>query len=188
MGASKTAQKQATRQRLYGALMELWANQPLAEVSVVELADRAGVSRMAFYRNCGTKEQVVEFYLDDLFGQYLQEMRAMTDLSVRSFTYRFFLNFEEHASLIAYLRRDGLEALLLRKFDQYLRQIVAQQLHHLRASTLEEGYLLDFVAGGLFKTLMAWSDEGMERPVAEVARKTSQLILRITGGEAVAAP
>ena len=107
MGASKTAQKQATRQRLYGALMELWANQPLAEVSVVELADRAGVSRMAFYRNCGTKEQVVEFYLDDLFGQYLQEMRAMTDLSVRSFTYRFFLNFEEHASLIAYLRRDG---------------------------------------------------------------------------------
>ena len=69
MGASKTAQKQATRQRLYGALMELWANQPLAEVSVVELADRAGVSRMAFYRNCGTKEQVVEFYLDYLFGQ-----------------------------------------------------------------------------------------------------------------------
>lgn len=183
MGASKTLQKQATRQHLYDALLVLWRNQPLAEISVVELTERAGVSRMAFYRNCGTKERVVEFYLDNLFGRYLQEMRAMTDLSVRSFAYRFFLNFEEHAELLAYLRRDGLETVLLRKFDQYLRQIVAQQLVRLRPSVLEEDYLLDFVAGGLFKTLMAWSDEGMERPVAEVARQTCQLILRVTGGE-----
>ena len=46
-------------ERLTGALLELLEEKPLADISVSELCDRAGVGRTSFYRNYQEKEDIL---------------------------------------------------------------------------------------------------------------------------------
>lgn len=57
---------QLTRESLMTALMQLLASQPLDKISVTELTQRAGVSRMAYYRNYAS----INAILQDLCNQF----------------------------------------------------------------------------------------------------------------------
>ena len=58
------------KQQLTRALLELLQKKTLAEISVSELTERAGVGRVSFYRNFHTKE-------DNFEGRVGQAHRAM---------------------------------------------------------------------------------------------------------------
>ena len=57
---SNSESNHIVRESLKMAIMQLMADKPLAEISITELVKRAGVSRSAFYRNYGSKENLVE--------------------------------------------------------------------------------------------------------------------------------
>lgn len=48
------------KQQLTQALLELLQKKTLAEISVSELTERAGVGRVSFYRNFHTKEDILK--------------------------------------------------------------------------------------------------------------------------------
>ena len=49
-----------TRECLCTAMMRLMSNTPLDRITIAEIVELAGVSRMAFYRNYGTKEALAK--------------------------------------------------------------------------------------------------------------------------------
>ena len=57
---SNEESNQLTRECLCTALMKLMGDSALEEISINAIVDLAGVSRMAFYRNYGTKEALAE--------------------------------------------------------------------------------------------------------------------------------
>ncbi len=57
-------------ERLTGALLELLEEKPLADVSVSELCDRAGVGRTSFYRNYQEKEDILRARVYHLFKDW----------------------------------------------------------------------------------------------------------------------
>ncbi len=46
-----------------GALLQLMEHKPLAEITVAELCRRAGISRISFYRNFKSKEDILVLHL-----------------------------------------------------------------------------------------------------------------------------
>ena len=58
------------KQQLTRALLELLQKKTLAEISVSELTERAGVGRVSFYRNCHTKEDILKEESDRLIEQW----------------------------------------------------------------------------------------------------------------------
>lgn len=69
------AGREATRARLIAAAGEAFAERGLRDVSIDELARRAGFTKGAFYANFESKEQLFLAMLDDRFERRAEEMR-----------------------------------------------------------------------------------------------------------------
>lgn len=66
-------QNQLTRNSITEALLKLIKEKPLSAVTINELTQSAGVSRMAFYRNFTSKEDVLTSRIDDILDQFKKE-------------------------------------------------------------------------------------------------------------------
>lgn len=62
---------QLTREALMTALMQLLATQPLDKISITELTRRAGVSRMAYYRNYSSTTAILQDLCNQFFFRIL---------------------------------------------------------------------------------------------------------------------
>ena len=67
------------------ALIELLKKKNFEDISITDIINKAGVSRMGFYRNFATKENVVESYIFDIFVETIEEIKAKRalDFSIR---------------------------------------------------------------------------------------------------------
>ena len=72
---SNEESNQLTRECLCTALMKLLGDSPLDKISIGEIVECAGVSRMAFYRNYGTKQALADAVSLQLVERLVQEMR-----------------------------------------------------------------------------------------------------------------
>lgn len=182
--ANRSPQNQFSRDCLFEALMALWDQKHLSEITVTELAQKTGTSRMAFYRHFETKEQLIESYLDDLFRRYLTDIWKVRDLSVGNFSRMFFCYLKENDRLIRHICEDSLSDMLLNKFDEYINVVLACRLHLYDPERLDDACLRHFIAGGLFKCLVEWTRDGMEEPAEQVAGRVAGYIERIAAGPA----
>ena len=63
---------QKTQLKIEQAMFELLKEKPYAELTVAEIAQRAMVSRMAFYRNFGGKDAILTHFLQQEFAAFIQ--------------------------------------------------------------------------------------------------------------------
>jgi len=125
-------------------------------ISVTELCARAGVSRMAFYRNFGRKEDILIHHLDSGFERYLEEVASMASGLPYDFALRFFRYFRKDRRFLGLLACSGLQTIVLDCFDRYLERILEEVLHVGIDGSPAMRFEIEFVVGGLYKVLMAW--------------------------------
>ena len=53
--------------------MELLKKKPFSEITVSDLVKKSGASRASFYRNYQSKEQIVDEYLEQIFGTIIDQ-------------------------------------------------------------------------------------------------------------------
>ena len=97
-------------ERLTGALLELLKEKPLADISVSELCEMAGVGRTSFYRNYQEKEDILRARVYHLFKDWTGQLGDGTPLD--RLILAMFSHFEEHRDLYALLNERGLIGLL----------------------------------------------------------------------------
>lgn len=66
-------QIQATRSRIVSAMMQLTREKPLSEITIQELTELADVSRMTFYRNYTSREEVFLSHIHEILAQYQED-------------------------------------------------------------------------------------------------------------------
>ena len=66
MKAKRNQANVLAKECMVSALMQLLETKPLSAISVTELTEKAGVSRMTYYRNYQSKEEIFQDYLDDI--------------------------------------------------------------------------------------------------------------------------
>ena len=65
-GKSPNQRSISVKEAILGALIDLTERKAFSSITVVELCEAAGVSRMAFYRNYKVKEEVFSHRLEEL--------------------------------------------------------------------------------------------------------------------------
>ena len=84
----KSASGRFARECIVDALLVLTKEKPLSAITVSELCDRAGVSRMTFYRNYASKEEVFSSRLLELLEEYgkeeLDKIESIEDMNALS--------------------------------------------------------------------------------------------------------
>jgi Transcriptional regulator len=158
---------------IFTSLMILMEKKEFQKITITDITNKAGVSRMAFYRNYSVKEDIITDYLDKLFQMYLAELSEYTQIDVYQFAYKFFAYFRKHRKLIQNLNKAELSVLLLKRFDLYLNSIFEDIFHS--SFEITNQYEIHFVAGGLYKILIEWIDNGAEESDDEMAKIVSKL-------------
>lgn len=64
------------------ALFELLQKQSFEKISITAITQKAGVSRLSYYRNFKSKEDIVEQFFDHEFRQFLTELKEQDQTQV----------------------------------------------------------------------------------------------------------
>lgn len=156
-------QKRFFQQCLYDALMKLMQEKKFDKISVGELCDCAGVSRMTYYRSYNNKEDILLQHLDECFAVFLKDLPVKDFYGVALSFFRFWQG-QEREFLIAVVR-SGLNAQLMDRFYDYLDQIIPQMV----PSETVQPFVKSFLAGGLHKMLIDWMKTGTQTAPEEMA-------------------
>lgn len=156
-------QKRFFQACLYDALMKLMQEKKFDKISVGELCEAAGVSRMTYYRSYNNKEDILLQHLDECFAVYLADLPVQDFYGVALSFFQFWQG-HERDFLIAVVR-SGLNAQLMDRFYGYLDQIIPQMVH----SEAVQPFVKSFLAGGLYKMLMDWMKTATQTPPEEMA-------------------
>ena len=65
--------KQSEKSKLWmeEALLQLMEKKEFATITVTDICEKAGISRLTFYRNFEVKEDILRFHFDKVFQEYI---------------------------------------------------------------------------------------------------------------------
>lgn len=159
MAATRHAEtvKSDTRACIATALLELLEKQPLPSLSVARVCQRAGVSRMAFYRNFQGLDQV-------LYERYKGLIAPVFAMVLRSFS------FEEkravQARLFDLIGAD-MVASVERGFEPIIRRIFEEEIRAFFEPARDE-YWLAFASAGVYALWRKWLLDGRTVPLQDI--------------------
>ncbi len=169
-------QNRITKECIFTALLILMEKKNFKEISITEITKKAGVSRMAFYRNYNSMEDIIKSYLDELFEDYsshlLNHEKPYDYESIRL----FFSYFRKHEKLITNLANSNLTSLILDSAIVFLHSFSKNIVCEKEYSPEKEKYNIEFLAGGFYKVLMEWAKSGLKESDEEMAEIVYELV------------
>ncbi len=168
MNTKDNSQNQLVKDCIFESLMILMKKKEFKNITITDITNKAGVSRMAYYRNYNYKEDIIITYLDKLFEQYLSEIENYKDHNIYQFAYNFFSYFSRQESMILTLIKANMQTLLLNRFDKYL-YLLLNDIFNKNTKKITKKYDIDFLSGGLYKILIHWIEDGKRESNEEMA-------------------
>ncbi len=162
----KNASNVFTKKCMVTALMQLMEEKPFSNISITEITNRAGVSRMAYYRNYKSKEDIFRTYLKDILDVYYQE--SLADHQNGHYydivhLEHCFKSMECHKDFINSLFKGGLGNILLEGFGRYMAET------WYKGNDIREYYELESFAGALYNVFIAWAGRGKKESSRQMA-------------------
>lgn len=138
---------------IYEALVQLMEIKPYEEISITDICKRAGVSRMAYYRNYGSKDEILTRRLDEKLARFTELSRERRFDAEEDFWEAFFEAFREDP-VIANMVRAGLFKQLMEAHLLFTMRTYEDVLH--RDMHDEHNRMLAYKNMGLVTGLMLY--------------------------------
>lgn len=146
--------KDKAANRIVAALIALMQEKPYGEITATDISARAGVSRMAFYRNFSSKEEIITRYIDTV-GRQVSESVAGT-AGLKEYFEALFRLLGRYSTMIKEVCAAHLGELILAYLNKRLFSTP------IRANMLAiDKYRLRFFAGAFYNVLVEWICSGM---------------------------
>lgn len=158
-------QKQFFRDCLYTALMELMTKKPISKIGIGELCSRAGVSRMTYYRNYRSKEEILARHLRECYDVFIVRLRAEEDLTLDKICLLYFTFMKEEEQFFTAIVNSRLANLFVDELGKYMGDVMEIFLPEVKPPY----YIMSYISGGFAKMSIDWIYNGMDVPVEEMA-------------------
>ncbi|WP_238655611.1 TetR/AcrR family transcriptional regulator [Paenibacillus piscarius] len=169
MAATDHAQliKKDTREWITIALLELLQTKKLSEVTISELVRKAGVSRMAFYRNYDSLEQVVTGYYEPKFADIFYKIahKPNHEQKIADLT-RFFHSFSADFRLAI---EGNFTGLLYQIFKHHITQFYDELIPFPDWTGARREYWIHFMSAGVFEIWIMWIKNGQQETLEEIS-------------------
>ena len=132
------------------ALLELMSIKPYDKISITDIAKRAGVVRITYYRHFDTKEDILIKYFENSkknFESFITFLPKNEDEHYE-LLFRAFSSFKENKELFKMLSKAKLEYLYLEFLNSNF-----ENLYKALKTKVYDGY---FIAGALYNVSMQW--------------------------------
>ena len=169
-------QNKITKESIFTSLMILMEKKNFNDISVTEIAKKAGVSRMAFYRNYNLKEDIIINNLDEFFQEYSNQILSSEKINNYEIVCLYFAHFRKHERLMKNLNNSNLTYIILERCTGFLHLLFQDIMFMRSCSEEEDRYCIEFLAGGFYKVLIEWAKSGMKESDEDMAKIVCNLI------------
>jgi len=164
----KLTLNQTVRESISQALVQLMSQRDFSEISVREIAEKAGVSRSSFYRNYRDKEEVLLDYITQLYNASFVAHQIAPSASGRQMTHDALL------PRFRFIRRNRLFFTLLHRSGLLYRifeQIQPDLMELLCGSSIAlSPYHLAMCSGACAGIVRLWIENDFRESEEELAR------------------
>lgn len=156
-----------TRTCIVTALFALLKTKKFENISISEIVNKAGVSRMGFYRNYESKENIIEQYILEIFIDTVTEIESNRDLdfNIQKVITTTLLHFQKHSKEIKLLLDKKLNALLYSCYEKCF-----YYLYKTTNPTQIRLYSTRMFIGEIYNLEMAWIETGMKETPEQLAK------------------
>lgn len=156
MAATQHAQqlKNDSQTYLTTALFQLLATKELQQITITELVKRAGVSRMAFYRNYQTLDDLLLAYfepqMNQLFDLIMQPVPTHTKID------QLTSYFDQFSAMLTLAAKRHYEYLIQQLFNENMARYYQNQVTQLQLSPQQAQYWTTFMSNGVYGIWRTW--------------------------------
>ena len=121
---SNRKSKNKTKGLISLALYSLLLRKNYEDISVKEICERAGVSRMSFYRYYNKKDDIFVDYCDARFEEFYEGIKDQKEMSFKDLTLEMFKFIKKYARQLSVLQTAHREFMLLDQLNSYARYMI----------------------------------------------------------------
>lgn len=150
---------------IVSALIDLMREKKFDSITVSEITTHAGVSRVSYYRNFDSKEDILTGSLRDLMDRFSEEINALPGHTpTRRIMTAFFHVARENAAIFNLLHQAGMDDQIQESLDQFILSCP-----HFPSLDRRRTYPAYLFSGALFRLLIRWYSEGMTENDSELS-------------------
>lgn len=169
---SNSSLAQQSKEWFLEALLKLMEHKKYEDITIKELALKAGLDRKTFYRNFDTKEDILNLYLDQTCKDYISNLRKEAVLTTYTVARAYFCTCKMHVDFLRLLDTNGLLPLLLTAFDKYLPELhkIFEDEQSASNPVYYSEYALSYFTGGFWNISIKWIRNGAKETPDEMAQ------------------
>ena len=143
------------------ALIQLMHTKDYNDITITDITKRAGVSRMSYYRNYKSKDDILLDYMYRILKEYVEDLKDPA-FSSNFQTYEHILSsmkyLQKYKDYVLCITQANRSQILLYGLDLYMLEVTQTQ----NTSSLER-YELYYYSGALYNIFMHWLQEDMKK-------------------------
>lgn len=151
-------------QKITNALFQLMEEQEYKSISITDIVNKAGLSRVTYYRHFSSKEEIIIRFFELTKNRFVDQIRLNTPSGEENYELiilALFLYFKANMKANKCLRKAGLENELLKFLtDEFLCKLPVKL----------DKYMAYFVSGALYNVLIHWLDGDCKDSIDEVSK------------------
>ena len=158
-----------SKQMILDGFIRLLVYEKYDEITISQIAQEAGITRMTLYRHFKEKEDILIFHFEQSLKKVLKHLEDIERPSLQTlFAYRFkLLKESEYTNILA--NQDKLSKITQtvgKHFAHHFNSIIPQDI---------EDYDKAFIAGGIDAMTVLWIKNGMKEPPEYMASKVMKV-------------
>ena len=178
---SKEIQKIQSKSLIVQSLLYLMRKKSFHEIKITEICNKAGVSRLSYYRNFESKEDIVLYYFNNNFEKIMERIVMMDNISYKQLIEILFSHFMEHLEDNKLFFRDKLIYLISISSDDYLKKfmkVVFKDNSH-------DDFILKFLQGGIMNIMIGLMTEEENHSAEDIAVRVDVIYKMLREGKRI---
>lgn len=160
-----------TKECILTALLRLMEVKSYASITITDITNLAGVSRMAYYRNYKNKDEILINHLIEQEAKLIKELHGESATTVHGMIYYIAEFFQENVMVIKAVFDAGLGHLLT--------NMLGERIHNyfpVVNTSLSGKYAVQFYVSAVIGVFRMWFDNGMVESAGEITDILCNLI------------
>lgn len=162
-----------SKEKFSKALLIVMEQYDFREITITQLSQEAGLSRKTFYRLFKGKEELMDFFFENLYKECLIQIKSRQLQHYWDVVQCYFDFCEERKELLSLLKRNNLLVPLFEGSYKYsfkvFEYVRSKETADIYSSFLP--YLLAYSIGGMYSMLLKWVESDMGIPSSVLIEK-----------------
>lgn len=168
-------QRKKSKQLVSMAVYQLMYTIPYDKITVKMICEKAGVSRMSFYRYYSTKEDVFINFADERFEEFY-ETYMTSEITMDSFTRNVIHYFKQYQRQIKVLEKANFMSILITQFERYAAYILRTAKSLTVFQHRNNPLAIPYYAGAFFNVLVYWCKNDFQQSEEDMTRMLEELL------------